>query len=134
MPETPTLKIFKDSRGILLPIEFSSLPFKPKRIFFIKDVPPQTERGNHAHFRTEQYLVCLSGRIEVTLFDGYKENTFEISENMGVHVPKMIWDSQKFLAEGSSLAVFASTKYDQKDYINNKDEFIEIVMKQKESK
>jgi hypothetical protein len=51
------LKTIKDDDGTLVPIEFSDLPFEPKRIFYVCDVPKGEERGNHAHFETRQLLM-----------------------------------------------------------------------------
>ena len=55
------IKSFTDERGNLLPIEFSQLDFDPKRIFVVNDVPVGDVRGNHAHYKTKQYLICTKG-------------------------------------------------------------------------
>ena len=49
---------FKDHRGLLVPIEFAQLPFMPKRLFYVSNVPKGEERGNHAHYNTKQILTC----------------------------------------------------------------------------
>ena len=36
---------YTDDRGGVVPIDFSDLPFIPKRIFYVKDVPKNTIRG-----------------------------------------------------------------------------------------
>jgi UDP-2-acetamido-3-amino-2,3-dideoxy-glucuronate N-acetyltransferase len=110
-------KSFEDDRGSLLPIEFEDLPFIPKRVFLINNVPVESIRGNHAHYETEQFLFCVNGSIEVILNNGESENCFIINKNQGVLVPKLIWDSQKFLYPNSTLLVLCSTKYDDRDYI-----------------
>jgi dTDP-4-dehydrorhamnose 3,5-epimerase-like enzyme len=118
-----------DKDGILVPIEFSSLPFVPKRVFVVKDVPVGVERGNHAHFLTRQFLVCLSGRINVKLYDGKLYYEHEITPFRGVLVDNMIWDSQVFLEEDTELLVLCSTPYDPDDYIIDIEMFKKIVEK-----
>jgi dTDP-4-dehydrorhamnose 3,5-epimerase-like enzyme len=120
------LEIFKDSRGSLIPIELNKIPFNPKRIFIVQNVPINTIRGNHAHYTTIQYLFCISGLIEVILNDGNIEKTFKIKEGEGVLIDNLIWDSQKFLTENSSILVLCSTEYDINDYIFDFNEFKKI--------
>lgn len=114
---------FLDDRGSLLPIEFDSLPFNPKRVFIVSNVPAGTERGNHSHYETIQYLLCVKGEIEVILHDGKTEVKTTIKENEGILVPKLIWDSQKFLTDNTTLIVFCSTTYDKQDYIFDFEQF-----------
>lgn len=123
-------KVFTDDRGTLVPVEFrDKVPFKPIRIFYVKDVPVGTERGMHAHFRCKQYLICQNGAVLVRLFDGFNEKEIYLGENQGFYIPELIWDSQVFLKENTILLVLASTNYDHKDYINDIDNFIKIKSK-----
>ena len=119
-------KPFLDDRGSLIPIEFNSLPFIPIRAFVVSDVPKNTIRGNHSHYTTKQYLLCLEGQIEVILHDGINESKILLEKNEGVLVPELIWDSQKFLTKKSQLVVFCSTNYDHDDYIFDFNKFIKI--------
>lgn len=109
--------------GSLLPIELNQLPFIPKRIFFVKDVPSGVTRGEHAHFKTQQLLVCLRGKIKVSLHDGKNLTSSILEENETIFVDKMIWDSQEFLTYDSILLSLASTNYDKSDYIEDFDLF-----------
>lgn len=129
--EKLTHKPFCDDRGTLLPIEFDSLPFLPVRIFTVTNVPINMVRGNHSHFKTIQYLLCLKGRIEVILHNGHNETKTVIEENQGILVPNLIWDSQKFLSDNATLIVLCSTQYDEKDYIFDFNEFKTIKLTEK---
>lgn len=120
------LKIFDNDLGNLIPIELMNTGIEIKRIFFVKDVPVGTIRGNHAHYKTKQILYCMNGQIEVILFDGIKEESQIINKYEYVYVDNLIWDSQKFMTEDTILFVIASTIFDLKDYIFDKDEFIKI--------
>jgi len=109
--------------GSLLPIELNQLPFIPKRIFLVKDVPTGVIRGEHAHFKTQQLLVCLRGKIKVNLHDGKNLTSSILEENETIFVDKMIWDSQEFLTYDSILLSLVSTNYDKSDYIEDFDLF-----------
>jgi len=114
-----TLEKFDDSRGCLYPLEFEKLPFYPKRFFIISDVPQGEKRGGHAHYHTEQYLICLKGKIEVSLHDGEVESFIILEPMQGLLVPSLVWDSQSFLTGEDILLVLASTSYNREDYIES---------------
>ena len=110
-------------RGKLGVIEFYDLPFIPKRVFYIYDVNDLEVRGNHAHYRTQQFLICLQGECGVGLFDG--NDTQEVHLNnpeQGLFIPEMVWDSQLY-SKDAVLVVLASTHYNPDDYITDYDEF-----------
>lgn len=119
-------KIFSDDRGILLPIEFYNIQFTPKRIFIVNNVPIGFIRGCHAHYDTIQYILCLNGSIDVILHNGKTEEIYHLYKNQSILVPKLIWDSQKFLEENSEILVLCSTEYNISDYIFDFNEFIKI--------
>ena len=121
------LKRFKDSRGDLLPLNFSNLPFTPKRIFMVTQVPKNVKRGDHAHYTTKQLLVCLKGVIDVELFDGVRSFKSTLEEGDSLYVPEMVWDSQVFKTGEDILMVLASTDYDPSDYIIDMGKFKGIV-------
>jgi len=124
------LKTIKDDEGTLVPIEFSDLPFEPKRIFYVCDVPKGEERGNHAHFETRQFLVCLQGSILVKLHDGKELKEYRLMPNQSVLVERMIWDSQVFETDRDVLLSICSTNYNKSDYIEDFEEFLRIVNKE----
>lgn len=114
------LNKFSDDRGILVPLEFSNLPFTPKRVFYVYGVPKDTWRGEHAHYRTEQFLICLKGQILVRLESKKGVREITLDEGGTCFIDKMVWDSQKFLADDSVLLVLCSTNFDKSDYIFDK--------------
>jgi len=117
---------FKDPDGVLVPIEFDNLPFEPKRIFYVLDVPKGEERGMHAHYSTQQIITCLRGEILVKLHDGSALREYGLRPNEWVFVDKLIWDSQIFLTGNDVLMSMCSTKYNKSDYIEDFTEFIQI--------
>ena len=115
-----------DLRGSLSALSFDNLKFNPKRIFYIKDVPRNTERGNHAHYSTQQYLICLQGKILVKLFDGRHETSHLLERNQMLFVDRLIWDSQTYLTGTDILLSICSTEYEPGDYITDIQEFKNI--------
>lgn len=119
---------YTDARGgSLTPIDLSNIPFEVKRCFLIKDVPKGSVRGEHAHYETIQLFVCLSGEINMTLFDGKVEKNFTLKSGQNAIIDKMVWGKQKYLTGNELAIVFCSTDYNRKDYIENMDEFNKII-------
>lgn len=121
------LPTFKEDDGVLVPIEFSKLPFTPKRIFYVCNVPEYEERGNHAHYQTEQLLICVKGKIKVKLHNGYHPYEKTLHPHEFCHVKSMVWDSQVFLTGDDVLLSICSTEYDKNDYIEDFDRFLSLV-------
>jgi hypothetical protein len=108
-----------DARGSLLPFDFASLPFLPRRLFVVHDVPPGTVRGGHAHKRARQLLVCLFGRIDVELRDGGRTEMLILdSADSGLLIEAGVWSAQTYVAPGSMLLVLASEPYDAASYLD----------------
>ena len=108
--------------GSLVPIE--NFPFEIKRMFYVFDVHDQNNRGKHAHFTTQQLLICMHGRLEVTCSDGTNRKTYILNHSsQAIYVPEMIWDEQKYMLPNTIMLSLANTKYDIDDYINDYDEF-----------
>ena len=114
-----SLENFSDDRGDLHPLDFDRLPFFPKRLFVVSNVPKGETRGGHAHFKTRQFLICLEGEIEVILDDGKTKSSITLTPTEGVYVPELVWDSQVFKTDKDILLVLASTHYDRSDYIES---------------
>lgn len=115
-----------DHRGSLSALNFNNLSFEPRRMFYVKGVPKNTERGNHAHHNTQQYLICLQGKIQVKLFDGHDESYHLLERNQMLFVDKLIWDSQVYLTGADILLSICSTEYNPDDYITDIQEFKKI--------
>jgi len=122
------IKVFGDKRGDLIPIEFSSIGFDPKRVFVVNNVPNNGIRGGHTHYKTKQYLICINGVVEVHLDDGKTKQVETLSKNQGIMIPEMVWDHQRFITSDSSIMVLCSTKYDVSDYILDYNEFLKKII------
>tara|TARA_R110001592_G_scaffold5488_3_gene30216 strand:+ start:745 stop:1167 length:423 start_codon:yes stop_codon:yes gene_type:complete len=118
-------KSFIENNGNLIPIESTKdVPFDIKRIFYVFGVHDKDLRGCHAHYKTEQVLICLSGKVEVVCKDSFRESKFLLeSPQQALYVPQMIWDEQIYRSEDSVLLVLSSTSYDPDDYIHDWEKF-----------
>lgn len=123
------LRHFEDMRGALVVNEFErDLPFVPKRQFLVHGVPSQETRGEHAHRRCHQFLVCVHGSVRALADDGHHREEFVLdSPRVGLHMPPMIWGTQYRYSRDAVLLVLASEPYDEHDYIRHYDEFISLV-------
>jgi UDP-2-acetamido-3-amino-2,3-dideoxy-glucuronate N-acetyltransferase len=123
------LPSFSDIRGSLAVYEFAGdLPFTPRRGFTVFHVPSQETRGEHAHRRCHQFLICVNGSVRVLADDGYRRQDFLLdSPSLGIHLPPMIWGTQYHYSSDAVLLVFASEAYDASEYIRTYDEFIGLV-------
>jgi len=119
------LETFVDLEGSLVPIESgSSIPFEIKRVFYIFEVHDQKDRGEHSHYKTEQVLICLSGKVRVLCDDGKDRKEWILDKpNQALYIPNLIWDEQTYIVPGSVLLVLANTGYDKSDYITDYNEF-----------
>jgi UDP-2-acetamido-3-amino-2,3-dideoxy-glucuronate N-acetyltransferase len=117
---------FSDMRGALAVGDFErDLPFEPKRYFAVFDVPSQETRGEHAHRRCHQFLICVHGSVRVLTDDGVHREEFTLdSPSIGIHLPPMIWGTQYRYSRDAVLLVFASEAYDTDDYVRSYDEFL----------
>jgi acetyltransferase-like isoleucine patch superfamily enzyme len=119
-------KLVKDYRGDLSVGEFTKeIPFEPKRYFLVFNVPSEKTRGEHAHYKCHQFLICVKGSCSVVVDDGNQRREVELNQpNIGVYLPPMTWGIQYKYSPDAVLLVFASHYYEAEDYIRNYDEFL----------
>jgi len=122
------LKRFSDMRGSLTVGEIErDLPFEPKRFFMVFDVPTRETRGEHAHKRCHQFLICIKGSVRVLADDGTQRDEFLLdSPDLGLHLAPMTWGTQYQYSNDAVLLVFASEQYDAEEYIRDYEEFIRM--------
>jgi acetyltransferase-like isoleucine patch superfamily enzyme len=118
-----------DLRGSLFAVELERLaPFVVRRFFAVFDVPSAEVRGEHAHYRCHQFLICLQGSLHVIADDGSSRQEFVLTAmRTGLYLPPMTWGIQYRYSPGTILGVLASDPYDPTDYIRDYDEFIRAI-------
>ena len=120
------LRLVHDLSGSLAAGEFpAQVPFEPKRYFMVFDVPGKEVRGEHAHRRCHQFLVCARGSVTIVVDDGSASEEIVLdTPDIGVYVPPMVWAVQYQYSADALLMVFASEYYDPDDYIRDYEDFI----------
>lgn len=124
-----SLPSFSDIRGTITVGEFErGVPFAIKRYFMVFDVPSVETRGEHAHHKCHQFLICVRGKCSIVADDGRNREEFILDRpDAGLHMPPMIWGIQYKFSSDATLLVFASHYYDTDDYIRDYTEFRALV-------
>ncbi len=118
-----------DPRGNLSFLESGShIPFEIKRTYWIYDVPGGEIRGGHAFREQDEFIVVLSGSLDVMVYDGEKENKFSLNRSYyGLFIPKGLWRFMENFATNTLALVVSSTSFDENDYIRDKDQYIQFL-------
>lgn len=122
-------KHIEDMRGNLTEVNLvRDLPFAPRRIFFVGDVPDSRVRGEHAHKDCHECLICVHGSVSVIVDDGSnREEFFLDSVYKGLYLPPYTWRILYKYSLDAVTVVYASHEYDPEDYIRNYDDFLKRV-------
>lgn len=119
----------RDLRGNLSAMEFGQhVPFHAKRAFMVYDVPSREVRGEHAHWRCSQFLICVRGSCAVVVDDARQRREVLLDRpDLGLLLPPMTWGIQYKYSADALLLVFASDPYDADDYIRDYDQFRQLM-------
>lgn len=113
-------------QGFLSPLD--RVPIKVNRIFYIYKTPKNSKRGAHAYKNTEQVLICVSGSIKISCFDGFKETTYELNKlDEAIYISPKIWRTTFDHSEDAVILVLSSLEYDENDYIRDYEKFMEEI-------
>lgn len=116
-----------DKRGTLSVIDFgaNSIPFVPRRIFYIYGAGSHETRGMHAHKECHQLMIQVTGQCILSYENRLGKNLITLNDpGVGVYLPPLTWGSQHGFSANSCLMVLTSEPYDEDDYIRNYDEFL----------
>lgn len=104
-----------------------SVPFEIKRIFWTYFTPEELTRGHHAHYKTEQVLIAVSGKIIVhtEMPDGTKQSYILEKPHTGIYLPPHCWHYMEYSHTAVQL-VLTNELYDEKDYIRDYKKYKEI--------
>ncbi len=123
------LKVLGDHRGQLVALEENiDIPFSVKRVFYIYGTQEGVSRGNHAHYKANQFLIVVNGSCKITLDDGQRKETFLLDKpNLGLCQAPMIWGTMHDFSPDCVLLVLADDVYKEKDYIRDYHVFLEVL-------
>lgn len=104
------------------------LPFEIKKVLYMTDIREDHVRGGHAHFETEEILVCLRGACTVDLDDGCgrRESVLLDRRDRALLLYPHVWRVVRDFAPGTELLAVAGLAYDEKDYIRSRARFEEL--------
>ena len=129
-PEIIKISTFKSSQGNLSIIDKkNNIPFEVKRIFYIYDIPQNTQRGGHAHKSLEQFIWVINGQLEIITFSkkDVKKKFVLDNPNIGLYIPELTWSYQLTRSFNTIYCVAASDYYDENEYIRDWEDFIKEV-------
>lgn len=111
-----------DPRGNLSFFESENhVPFEIKRTYWIYDVPGGEIRGGHAFKEQKEFIIVLSGSLDVIVFDGKNEKKFSLNRSYyGLYIPNGLWRHMENFATNTLALVVSSTLFDENDYIRDK--------------
>lgn len=114
----------RDSNGTLGVYECGKqVPFDIRRVFTVS-AKKDDVRGDHAHKKCTQLLVCISGQIRVSCDDGSVLTQYLLDNmSVGLLVPPGIWASEEYLDNAAVLMVFCDRGYEADDYIRDYNDF-----------
>lgn len=118
-----------DARGMLVALEeFTDIPFRIKRVYYMYDTLPGVVRGHHAHKQLEQILICIHGSCKVLLDNGREKKIVPLEKPYeGLYISHAMWREMYDFSEDAVLMVLASEVYDESDYIRDYDAFLQMV-------
>jgi dTDP-4-dehydrorhamnose 3,5-epimerase-like enzyme len=106
--------------GKLGVVEFNSLPFQPKRLYWLSEVPKGAERGHHAHKQLSQLICVLSGSVDIDIFEGQDMTGFHLDSNSPALLLKPgLWRELRNFQKGTTVLVICDAPYIEEDYIRD---------------
>jgi dTDP-4-dehydrorhamnose 3,5-epimerase-like enzyme len=102
----------------------AQVPFRIERMFALT-APDGAKRGRHAHRLCSQFMICVSGAVDVVCDDGRENKTFGLERrDVALVVPPGVWNTVEFRQSGSVLVVLCDRLYEAEDYIRDYAEFL----------
>lgn len=122
------LPVVHDPRGDLTFLEAQNhVPFDIARVYYLYNVPVDSERGGHAHKELEQVIFALSGSFRVKINDGFMDAEYVLrNPRQGLYVSQLVWREMDLFSQGAVAMVIASHPYDADDYYRDYDEFLRV--------
>src|SRR6056297_1872289 len=119
------LPVISDPRGDLTFVEGENhVPFSIARVYYLYNVPVDSERGGHAHKALEQVVFALSGSFRINVDDGRQKTDYWLRDpRKGLYISRLIWREMDSFSQGAVCMVLASHPYDEADYIRDYAEF-----------
>jgi dTDP-4-dehydrorhamnose 3,5-epimerase-like enzyme len=107
--------------GLLVVTEAGEeVPFHQIQRMFTIVAPAGAKRGQHAHRLCSQFLLCVSGAVDVVCDDGRDRKTFSLDRpELALFVPPGLWLEIDARQNESVLIVLCDRLYEEHDYIRD---------------
>jgi len=113
-----------DGRGNLSVVEKDLIPFDIQRVYYLYDVPTDSTRGAHAHKELQQFLIAISGSLDIVLDNGFETKTFSLNRPYtGLYIPSGYWRVLENFSTHAVCLSLVSAPYDEADYIRDYEQF-----------
>jgi len=118
-----------DPRGDLTFVEGGNhIPFDIARVYYLYNVPVDSERGGHAHKELEQVVFALSGSFRMKIDDGVNCSEHWLRDpRKGLYISNLIWREMDAFSQGAVCMVLASHRYEEADYYRDYNDFLDAV-------
>lgn len=114
--------------GSLTVVDNTENIFPIRRVFYLYDVPGDSERGGHSHYRAHELIIAASGAFDVTLTDGTDSRTFTLNRPYkALYIPNGIWRSLDNFSSGSVSLVLTSELYSEADYCRSMTQYKKVL-------
>lgn len=115
-----------NEKGWLIAFENShNIPFDVKRVYYIFDTKQGVIRGKHAHKKSKQVLIAVSGTVEIHCETrGQKTVHLLDSPDKGLLIEGMVWHTMEKFSPDCVLMVLADDYYNEADYIRDYQTFL----------
>jgi dTDP-4-dehydrorhamnose 3,5-epimerase-like enzyme len=112
--------------GLLVATEAGEqVPFDQIQRMFTIVAPAGSKRGRHAHRLCSQFMLCVSGAMDITCDDGTDRKMFLLDRSeFALFVPPGIWLEIDARQKDSVLIVLCDRLYEERDYIRDYGEFL----------
>lgn len=102
-------------------------PFSIKRVFYLYDIPGDSERGGHSHRQAQEFIIAASGSFDVTISDGHETRRIQLNRPYNaLYIPAGIWRSLDNFSSGSVCLVLTSLEYAESDYVRDYEIFKQL--------
>jgi len=111
--------------GITVAEVDKQIPFPVKRVYWLHTGAAARQRGGHAHINSEQYIVAVTGDINVHIVNrqGQKENYELKNKGIGLYIPPNHWLNIE-MPKHSVLLCLSSHKFEEQETVYDLDQFL----------
>jgi dTDP-3-amino-3,4,6-trideoxy-alpha-D-glucose transaminase len=110
------------SLGIIEALPLAGFHFE--RVYYLFGLKADSLRGQHAHKKLKQFMVCLNGSVTVELEGATGKHSYTLNTPAkGLQIEPGYWRDLTNFSSDAVVAVFASEPYDEDDYIRDYDSF-----------